>query len=341
MTEKTIDPKLKAALVIGVACGLGYYATRRRAAYRFHGRTVVITGGSRGLGLVLARRLAAEGARLALLARDAATLQKAMDQLNARGAEVMAIPCDVREQDQVERAIKQVGERFGRIDVLVNNAGTVCVGPLEQMDVDDFRDAFAIHALGPVYTVTAVLPYMRAQGEGRIVNISSIGGKLAVPHMVPYSASKFALTGLSDGLRAELARHRIRVTTVCPGLMRTGSPPNALFKGQHRKEYAWFALADSAPLISIDANRAAARIVEACRRGTPELIISPQARAAVLFGALFPNTTARLMSLVNRLLPAPGPIDPKKVYTGRESQSRVAPSWATRLGDAATRRNNE
>src|SRR5690625_876276 len=152
MTAKT-NSALKAALVIGVGCGLAYCATRRRTAYRFHGRTVVITGGSRGLGLVLARRLAAEGARLALLARDAATLQKAMDELSARGAEVMAIPCDVRERDQVERAIKQVGERFGRIDVLINNAGTVRVGPLEQMDVDDFRDAFAIHALAPVYTV--------------------------------------------------------------------------------------------------------------------------------------------------------------------------------------------
>src|SRR5437879_7816866 len=122
------------------------------------------------------------------------------------------------------------------------------MGPIESMNTEYFEEAMLTHFWGPLYSILAVLPEMKAQRRGRIVNISSIGGKISVPHMVPYSASKFALAGLSEGLRAELARHNIVVTTVFPGLMRTGSPVNAMFKGQRPQEYAWFAISDSLPL---------------------------------------------------------------------------------------------
>src|SRR5947207_4943379 len=105
-------------------------------------------------------------------------------------------------------------------------------------------------------SMTAI-PHPRRVGEGRVVNIASIGGKVAIPHLAPYCASKFALVGLSDAIRAELARDNICVTTVCPGLMRTGSHLNASFKGDHRREFAWFSLGAALPIFSIDANRAA------------------------------------------------------------------------------------
>jgi NAD(P)-dependent dehydrogenase (short-subunit alcohol dehydrogenase family) len=143
------------------------------------------------------------------------------------------MPCDVREQADVDRAIASAADRFGAVDVLVNNAGIIQVGPMAHMTLADYEDAMRTHFWGPLFAVRAALPHMRRQGGGRIVNISSIGGRLAVPHMLPYSASKFALAGLSDGLRAELAHQKIAVTTVIPGLMRTGSPVNALFKGRH------------------------------------------------------------------------------------------------------------
>src|SRR5204863_5194639 len=123
----------------------------------------------------------------------------------------------------------------------------------------------------PLFTTLSVLPAMRRQGEGRIVNISSIGGKIAVPHLLPYDASKFALTGFSEGLRAELLKDGIYVTTVCPGLMRTGSPRNADFKGQHEAEYAWFSIGDSLPGMSMSAEAAAERIVTAFRQGEAEV----------------------------------------------------------------------
>ena len=165
-------------------------------------------------------------------------------------------------------------DRWTNVDVLINNAGVIQVGPLEHMEHEDFENAMATHFWGPLHLMLELIPSMRRRGFGRIVNISSIGGRVAVPHLAPYSASKFALTGLSDAVRAELAPYGIRVTTVCPGLMRTGSPMNAQVKGQHEAEYAWFAIADSLPGFSMSAERAADQILSACAHGDPELTIS-------------------------------------------------------------------
>jgi short-subunit dehydrogenase len=174
-----------------------------------------------------------------------------------------------------------------------------------------------------------------------MVNIASIGGKIGLPHLAPYSASKFALVGLSDTLRAELRRQNILVTTVLPGPMRTGSPPNAHFKGRHQAEYAWFALGDALPVISINADRAARKIIEACRRGAPRLTLGVQTKAAILLSELFPGASARLAALANQLLPAPDPGGSKQLYSGWESQSGLVPSWLTTLSDRATAENNE
>jgi NAD(P)-dependent dehydrogenase (short-subunit alcohol dehydrogenase family) len=313
---------------------------RRWQEYDLKGKTVLITGGSRGLGLVLAREFAEEGANVAICARDPAELEKASADLAGRGASVFAFPCDVTDRAQVKELIQVVRRRFGGVDVLVNNAGVIQVGPLEVMTLEDFEQAMAVHFWGPLYATLEVLPHMRARREGRIINISSIGGKVSVPHLVPYSASKFALAGLSDGLRAELAKDNIYVTTVCPGLMRTGSPRNATFKGQHRAEYAWFSISDALPVTSIKAERAARQIVEACKRGQAELVITTQAVLAVKFRALFPEATADILALANRLLPGPGGIGRKRAK-GKDSESTASPSLLTVLSDWAAQRNNE
>jgi NAD(P)-dependent dehydrogenase (short-subunit alcohol dehydrogenase family) len=253
MPSKHRDPFSGSALV-ALATGAAAVWVANRRSCSFNGRTVVITGGSRGLGLVLAREFAREGARLVLLARDEAELERAKADLKARGAgAVRVVPCDVRAREEVSVAIQCVVDEFRRIDVLVNNAGVMQVGPLEHMTIADFEEAMAVHFYGPLFASLAVIPHMRRWGGGRIVNIASIGGKIAMPHLVPYSASKFALVGLSEGLRSELRRHNIHVTTVCPGLMRTGSAPNASFKGRHRDE--WFSIADSLPVASLNARR--------------------------------------------------------------------------------------
>jgi NAD(P)-dependent dehydrogenase (short-subunit alcohol dehydrogenase family) len=329
------------SLAAGAGAALAARASNRGAPYSFKDRVVVITGGSRGLGLLMARQLADEGARLALFARDQEELDRAESDLSSRGVEVLAIPCDVGERAQVETAIAQVIERYGRIDVLINNAGIIQVGPVDHMRVEDFEDAMRVHLWGPLYAMTASLPHMRRQGGGRIVNISSIGGKIAVPHLLPYSVSKFALVGLSDGMRAELAGDGIQVTTVAPGLMRTGSPPNAFFKGNNKREYAWFAILDSLPVTSIDAGRAARQIIEACRRGDPDLTVTIQARMAIVASTIAPRLFARVMQIYNRLLPAPVGPDGDVAKSGWESGSRISDSPLVRPTYEAARENNE
>lgn len=300
----------------------------------------MITGGSRGLGLVLARELASQGAKLAICARDADALERARAELAERGADVIAVQCDVTDQEQVETAVRTILEVHGQIDVLINNAGVIQVGPFENMTIEDFDEAMRSHFWGPLYATLAVLPEMWRRKSGRVVNISSIGGKISSPHLLPYNASKFALTGLSQGLRAELAKDGILVTTVIPGLMRTGSPPNAFFKGHHRAEYAWFSISDSLPLLSMSAEAAARKILNACRRGDAEVILSVPAKAAAGFHGLAPGLTAEILSVVNRMLPPPGGVGSRNVK-GRDSASRFSPSWVTALGDAASVRNNE
>jgi NAD(P)-dependent dehydrogenase (short-subunit alcohol dehydrogenase family) len=341
MTTSTARTSLMPLLVSGAAMAVTYLLTHRPRSYNLQDRTVLVTGGSRGLGLVLARELARVGARVAICGRDAATLGRARDDLERRGAQVLAAVCDVTVRDEVEALVQVVGERLGPIDVLVNNAGIITVGPVETMGIDDFQQAMATNFWGALHTILAVLPTMQQRGEGRIVNIASIGGKISVPHLVPYSASKFALVGLSEGLRAELARHGISVITVCPGLMRTGSPRHATFKGRHRAEYAWFSISDALPGLSMDAERAARHIVESIRRGQAERVLSVPAKLAAVARALAPNVTAELVAGVNRLLPPPDETAGRAGWKGELSISPLSPSILTILGERAAARNNQ
>jgi NAD(P)-dependent dehydrogenase (short-subunit alcohol dehydrogenase family) len=192
--------------VAGAAAAAMFYAERQRRGMTFKGRTVVIAGASRGLGLELARGFAKEGAHVVLLARNQSKLAEAARELESTGASVSMFGCDITKEDEVRINVAAIIRDLPIIDVLVNNAGTIQVGPVEHMSVDDFADAMAVHFWGPLYLMGEVIPHMKRQGHGRIVNIASIGGKVAPPHLVPYAASKFALVGLSEGMRTELAR---------------------------------------------------------------------------------------------------------------------------------------
>ena len=335
--------------VMGLAAGVGaaLVATRlsrARLAISFEGRVVLLTGGSRGLGLVMARQLVDEGARVVLLARDLGELERARQELEARGrGEVLTIRCDVRRRADVRAAVDMVLDKYRSVDVLINNAGVIQVGPLEHMDHEDFENAMATHFWGPLHLILEIAPVMRHRRFGRIVNIASIGGKMAVPHLAPYSASKFALVGLSDAIRAELDPYGIRVTTVAPGLMRTGSPINAQFKGQHDAEYAWFKVASSLPGVTIAAERAARQILEACRYGDPALTITPQAKLAAAANVVLPGAVARAMMLVTRMLPQENGPEGNRTKVGlqNEARSKWTPSVVTKLSDHAAIANNE
>src|SRR5690348_10836503 len=157
--------------------------------YELAGKVVLITGGSRGLGLVMARQLVAQKARVAICARDPDELRRAKADL---GDDVVTVTCDVTDADQLERLVGEVHAQLGPIDVLINNAGIIQVGPMKLMTIEDYETAMATHFWAPLRLSLAVLPKMLERGVGRIVNICSIGGRIAVPHLLPYTASKFA-----------------------------------------------------------------------------------------------------------------------------------------------------
>lgn len=310
-----------------VGAGLGYWAVRSRqapVASDLKGQVALVTGGSRGLGLLIARELARLGCKLAICARDEEELRRAQGELEQLGAEVIAVVCDVGVKDQVDAMVGDTLERFGRLDIVVNNASIIQVGPLDSLTLADFEAAMAVNYWGVVYTTLAALPAMRRQGAGRVVTIDSIGGRVAVPHLLPYDAAKFATRGFSEGLRAELAGTGISVTTVLPGLMRTGSPLNALFKGDQAKEFSWFTIGDSTALTAMDAHRAARRIVQALRRGEAELTLTWQAKTLGLAHDLFPGLTMGVLGLVNRLA-LPKAEEPTPVAKGKDVQGVPTP----------------
>jgi NAD(P)-dependent dehydrogenase (short-subunit alcohol dehydrogenase family) len=269
-------------------------------------RVVIVTGASSGHGFMVAQHAAGRGAHLAIAARDEGQLREAeADLLRMGAASVLAVPTDITDQAQVQAMVDRAIARYGRVDILINNAGIITVGPVEAMTIDDFRAVMATNFWGPLYATTAVLPHMKARRFGRIGNVVSFGGLRAVPHMLPYTASKFALTGLTDGLRAELARDNILVTGIYPSTMRTGGHTHALFKGQRQAEFTWFALGDSVPVLSTSADRVARRLWRAVCDGEPKVIVGWPARAIVVLQALFPDEVAELMTLVDQLvLPA-------------------------------------
>jgi len=281
-------------------------------------RIALITGGSRGLGLEIAKQICARGGKVALFARDAKELGRAKNDLEHFGTEVLTVQCDLLEAPQIQSAVQQTLERFRKVDILINNAGIIEVGPLGHMQFKDFDRAMRLHFWAPFVLQFLIVPRMRAQGGGRIVNISSIGGRVAVPHMAPYSASKFALTGFSDAIRSDLAGDNIFVTTVTPGMMRTGSHVHAMFKGDQVAEYRWFDWSRKLPFASISAERAARKIVNACARGKPVLIMPFTARWIIAASALFPNLMARMMKMFSRSLPAQVSQSGNEVRSGAE-----------------------
>ncbi len=308
--------------------------------FKVNGKVVLITGGSRGLGLVLARELAAQGAKLALCARSADKLELARQELERSGAEVITIPVDLTDPQQVKTMMYDVMRHYGRLDVLVNNAGMIQVGPQENMEIADYEKAMQINFFAPLYAIKAAVPIFQKQGDGRIVNITSIGGKIAMPHLLPYTASKFAAVGLSEGLPAELRKENIFVTTVVPNLMRTGSPRNVTVKGDHQAEYAWFKAADSSPLLSQEAEVAARNIIKAMELGKAETVLSLTGKLATLVKGVAPGWVSMLLSVANSFLPKPSTHDYSSKF-GYEVESKSSTGTVNSLSDKAAVRNNE
>jgi short-subunit dehydrogenase len=326
---------------VGLALGAtAMWAARRRGGIA--GGVALVTGGSRGLGLILARELGKRGMRVVICARDEEELERGRAALAAEGVQATALPCDVTDEDGIAGLVADVEENIGAIDILVNNAGIIQVGPAEAMRLEDYRRAMDIMFWGALHAAEAVLPRMRARGRGTVVNITSIGAAVGVPHLAPYDAAKFALRGWSEAIGAEAAKYGIAVVTVVPGLMRTGSFGHALVKGRRYAEASLFSLVASLPIITVSAERAARRIVRAIDRGERFVVIGAPAKLLRLAHALFPGAVVRTLGVVNRFLPPPeaGSRD-EMALPGELFRRGLARSILTALGDRAARRYNE
>ena len=307
------------------------------------GQVVLITGSSRGLGFQLALEFAQQGCQVVLCARVQEELEQARAQFEKWGIGVFALVCDVSDQTEVNGMIETVMNRFGQVDILVNNAGTIQVGPVQSATVEDFEQAMDTMFWGGIYTTLALLPQMQERGSGHIVNITSVGGKVGVPHLLPYVAAKFAMTGFSEGLTAELTGSGIRVTTIIPGLMRTGSYLNAFFKGHQQDEFRWFSIGDNLPFVSIGAEAAAHEIVEAVKRGEIEYILTIPAKGLTRFYGMFPNVAIRIIGWTVQLL-LPGATHNQVKERGMEIQEWMKEpffNWLTGWGRAAAQQFNQ
>lgn len=315
---------------------------RRIRALDLSGKVAVVTGGSRGLGLCICEELVRQGARVVAVARRREELAEACTRLRILGGEVLGLEGDVTAPGDAQIIVDATIRRFGRLDVLVNNAGVITVGPVTEMSFVDFEDQMAVHFWGPLRLSLAALPYLEQDGCGRIVNVASIGGRVSVPHLGPYCASKAALVGLSDVLRAELGPLGVKVTTVCPGLMRTGSHLHAEFKGDRKAEATWFTASAVAPLLAMDPHRAAARVVAACRRGDAYSTFNVFSTLAVRAEGVAPGLTRRVMGVAARVLPSPPPGGGGgDAVPGWRQPTGWLPGFLRHLGDRAARQNLE
>ena len=314
----------------------------RRSPVILKGKIALITGGSRGLGLAIAQELGSQGCRLALCARDEEELQRAADTLRKLGIDAAIFPCDVTKENSLDRLLTEVLEHFGRIDILVNDAGLIKVAPLANLQHTDFEEAMNLMFWAPVNLSLKVLPHFERQGSGHIINITSIGGRVAVPHLLAYSCAKFAFVGFSTGLSAELDPEKIHVLTVVPGLLRTGSYLNAQFKGARENEFAWFSLFGNLPGFSVAAGEAAATIRKALEERQHNCTISTPAKLLIQSEALLPEATRTMLQLTNKyLLPKPG--DTTGTLPGKALNHRFGPLFQalTVLGRTAARAFNE
>jgi short-subunit dehydrogenase len=301
MKKSTTLSLVAAGLATAAAIAFAPRQPRLRA-----GMVAIVTGGSRGLGLAIAHRFGRAGLKLVLAARHQEELEIARHELLHSGDvvnedDILLVVCDLTDPAQAAGLIDQTLRAFGSFDVLINNAGIIEVGPIQNQPLEAYERAMQTNFFAALYTTHAALPHLLTHG-GAVANIASIGGKMPVPHLAPYVAAKFALVGFSETLHAEVRQHGVRVTTVCPGLMRTGGEAHAHFIGQADKEKAWFNFGAKTPILAASAEHAANRIYHAVAAGRAEITITPQAWLAARIHGLAPETTQQVAALANRFL---------------------------------------
>ena len=252
-----------------------------------HGRTIIITGASMGIGAATARALSGMGAHLTLAARSKEPLEELARELGTD--RVLGVPTDVTDPVQVKAMVDATLQRFGGVDVLVNNAGVGLSGRVADMDVGDFEEVLATNVVGPLHAMQAVIPHMRRSGHGVIVNVSSMVTKLNIPTIGGYRASKVALNTLSDNARMELAPDGIRVVVVHPGATSSNFFRNTINAPDRGGEPA-------GPRTRDTPEQVAERIIDGIRSEPREVYMNGRSRAFATVTTLVPGLFGRLIT---------------------------------------------
>ena len=248
---------------------------------RIAGRTAIITGASSGIGQAVARELAEERANVVLASRNRKKLEALALDLVSLPGRTLVVPTDVTDRLAVEALVRKTGEEFGGVDILINNAGAGLFAPIAGGNPENMRRLFEVNFWGAINCIQAAVPYMQAQGRGHIVNVASIAAKVAAPYLGMYSATKFALSAVSDSLRSELAGSGIGVSTVYPGLTQTS------FMENMTQEVEVPAMPPVARFVGSES--VARRIVQSIRLGLRDAYISPEDIAAVALNTIAPQ----------------------------------------------------
>ena len=264
----------------------------------FRDKSVLVTGASSGIGHDVAIAFGEQGARVALLARRKSHLDELARKIEKAGGKALAIDCDVTDRARVFAAVDQVKESFGKIDILINSAGLLISGSFEEMRSEDLEKMMAVNLFGAVNAMQAVLPLMRKAKGGSIVNISSLAGRRGMPPLGGYSATKFALVGMTEALRVELFNTGIKVSLVMPGVIDTPMAHDAL-KHDSLKDMPGATFAMPARWVTW-------AVLAAAAFGLTEVDVPPGAAVAEKLASLFPGVTDAFLSVGTRLMQTAG-----------------------------------
>src|ERR1700751_2444975 len=254
------------------------------------GKVAVVTGASMGIGEAIAKIFVEQGASVVLLSRDASRAEAARSRVG-HFERTLALSCDVRHREEIDRVISLTLHHFGRIDIWVNNAGHGLIDSVARMDMAACRDMFETNLFGALAGMQAVLPVMREQNGGTIVNISSVAGHIPLPYSAGYSGTKFALNAMGKAARMELTNKNINVLTVCPGYVRTDFSANAVRGGELKK-------VRPSSVRGITAERVARATLAGYRKQKREVIVPWTMIGAVTLYQLFPALVEKAMLLM-------------------------------------------
>jgi short-subunit dehydrogenase len=273
-------------------------------------RVAIVTGASRGIGRAIAVALARKGVRIAALARSLPALGPVAQEVGRLGVACVPLACDVRSRDEVARAVEHAVAHFGRIDVVVNNAGSGSYAPFFDADLDDFHELMQVNYFGALYMTRSALPCMLRQGSGHVVFVASLAGRIASPRHTAYSPTKFAMIGLAESIAYELEPHGIGVTIVNPGTVDT-----EFFSSESFHDFP-----DGPRAMMIPASDVARVTVRAIERNRSEVFVPGRLRFAHLVKALMPavfragaRRYARTQGMIPPMAPVPAVTTPRKL----------------------------